>query len=210
MNWAMLQGEHVLIPYRHPNGERCGWCIGGDHENCVVSVDMTIRKAFQPGPASLHFVWTCQCGSAVPHPASRCLNCLRPGVAVDHRSRCTDRDGCQAYLLDNGPFRQPEPPRINDEEDEDEAPHAMTETQRADLIEDAEYLVLVGEWPEHAARRLGCDDFKSLERDLRHVGRYDLVSALRRRDRMSLTYHQAHPTPLDDLLPKKSKRKAAA
>ena len=85
----------------------------------------------------------------------------------------------------------------------------------ADLIEDAEYLVLAGEWPERAARRLGYRNFRSLEKRLYTLGRHDLVSQMRLLDHMSLAYQLAHNTPMDEVVARdkkhqKQKRSTAA
>jgi len=85
----------------------------------------------------------------------------------------------------------------------------------AALIEDAEYLVLAGEWPERAARRLGYRNFRSLEKRLYALGRHDLVSQMRLLDHMSLAYQLAHNTPMDEVVARdkkhqKQKRSVAA
>ena len=86
----------------------------------------------------------------------------------------------------------------------------------AALIEDTEYLVAVGEWPERAARRLGYRNFRSLEKRLYTLGRHDLVGRMRLLDHMSLAYQLAHNTPMDEVVArdkkhqKQQKRSAAA
>ena len=82
---------------------RCGWCINEDHENCVVTIEVSTG------------VWRCPCDVSIVvagGPLSgqvlhcddprirgtRCTKCRRRGVEVDDKSRCIDQDNCKGYL----------------------------------------------------------------------------------------------------------------
>lgn len=75
-----------------------------------------------------------------------------------------------------------------------------------DLIEDLEFLMLVGEWPDRAAKRLGYKNLTSLEKRLRALGRRDLAGQLRQRDCLSLAYRLAHNTPMDEAVAQNKRR----
>lgn len=114
------------IRYRHPNGQRCGWCIGGDHRNCVVTVEMgketttfsgTVRATFTTSWKTT--LWRCECREDHAHPSSRCLKCLRPGVDVDFKSRCIDHDDCKAYRVEFGTYIRPSAPVLRDDDEEE-------------------------------------------------------------------------------------------
>jgi hypothetical protein len=40
-------------------GQRCGWCIAGDHEHCVVVVEMAHRE--RRNQPSVSYLWRCGC-----------------------------------------------------------------------------------------------------------------------------------------------------
>lgn len=75
-----------------------------------------------------------------------------------------------------------------------------------DLIEDVEFLMLVGEWPDRAAKRLGYKSLSGLERRLHALGRRDLAGQLRQRDCLSLAYRLAHNTPMDEVVARDKRR----
>jgi len=51
------------------DGQRCGWCIAGDHEHCVVVVEMRHRERNHP---SVSYLWRCGCWCREPMgPAGR-------------------------------------------------------------------------------------------------------------------------------------------
>jgi hypothetical protein len=39
--------------------QRCGWCIAGDHEHCVVVVEMGHRE--RRNQPSVSYMWRCGC-----------------------------------------------------------------------------------------------------------------------------------------------------
>jgi hypothetical protein len=41
-------------------GQRCGWCIAGDHEHCVVVVEMAAHRERRNQP-SVSYLWRCGC-----------------------------------------------------------------------------------------------------------------------------------------------------
>ena len=70
--------------------------------------------------------------------------------------------------------------------------------QTAHMLEDAEFLIGTGEWPERIATRLGYKNTENLYRSLYRRHRADLVESIRLLDRTSLTYQLAHYTPMDE------------
>jgi hypothetical protein len=43
-----------------PERQRCGWCIAGDHEHCVVVVEMGTNRERLNQP-SVSYLWRCGC-----------------------------------------------------------------------------------------------------------------------------------------------------
>jgi hypothetical protein len=68
------------------------------------------------------------------------------------------------------------------------------------LIENAEWMIRAGEWPDRIAQRCGYKSAYSLLQRLHEYGRSDLAAEMRRLDRSSLAYHKSIPTPMDDVL----------
>ncbi len=72
---------------------RCGWCNTGNCDGCAVSIQLN------------HGVYYCPCdcnitGAYSPkHPRTRCIDCRRRNVPVDHASRCVDPDECAAFIV---------------------------------------------------------------------------------------------------------------
>jgi hypothetical protein len=49
--------------------QRCGWCIAGDHEHCVVVIEMGHRgRRNQP---SVSYMWRCGCWCRGPDGPAR-------------------------------------------------------------------------------------------------------------------------------------------
>lgn len=74
------------------------------------------------------------------------------------------------------------------------------------LVENAEYLIATGEWPERMAARLGYKNLRSLNRALLRIGRSDLTRQIRMLDRTSIEFQQAHYTPMDEVVRGDQKR----
>ena len=91
---------------------RCGWCIGGDHANCVVVVEMgESDKGKKSGPRvgrtqGGKYLWHCAC---LCSKLTVCLDCHRRGVEV-RDYRCKDREDCERFRTEAGPFTRPKPP----------------------------------------------------------------------------------------------------
>lgn len=105
--------EGVVMTWQHRNGQRCGWCIAGDHDNCAVAVLMGRRRSFiRDGQRIITalepYLWVCECKFTVPHPKTRCGLCGRPDVEVTVRSRCKDQIECKAWRNTNGVFTRPD------------------------------------------------------------------------------------------------------
>ena len=53
-----------------PERQRCGWCIAGDHEHCVVVIEMgTHRERRNQPPVS--YLWRCGCWCRDPDGSAR-------------------------------------------------------------------------------------------------------------------------------------------
>lgn len=62
---------------------------------------------------------------------------------------------------------------------------------RDNKLEDAEFLIHAGEWPDRIARRVGYRNAESLAVALNRAGRQDLTAKLRSLDRCSTTYQMS-------------------
>lgn len=61
----------------------------------------------------------------------------------------------------------------------------------ADLIEDVEFLISLGEWPERIAHRCGYRNVDTLTTALNRYGRRDLTARMQLLDRRSQTYRNS-------------------
>lgn len=82
---------------------RCGNCIDGLHEDCLIALEFgghrgrgRPKDSKETGPRSWSVVpypWRCGCACEYAQQ-TRCVKCQRVGVEVDYGSRCRDRSGC--------------------------------------------------------------------------------------------------------------------
>lgn len=73
--------------------QRCGWCITGDHQHCVVVVEMGTKhkNGFSKHLSSKDrnagiYPWNCKCGCEYSLN-TKCVDCQRVGVTVV-KNRC--------------------------------------------------------------------------------------------------------------------------
>lgn len=69
----------------------------------------------------------------------------------------------------------------------------------AATIEDAEFMIKTGEFPDRIAERLGYRSVQALCRYLREHDRPDLNEAIIRLDRSSPAWYASHPTPFIEI-----------
>jgi hypothetical protein len=74
---------------------RCGWCITGDHDNCLVIMIMGETRSRNDKKATGPYPWRCPCG-CLRSVNTKCLNCQRVGVEVTE-NRCTDERACKRW-----------------------------------------------------------------------------------------------------------------
>jgi hypothetical protein len=88
---------------------RCGWCIGDDHANCVVVVELGRSKS---GKLPITY-WRCSCSEG-KHPRTKCLDCNRRNVEVGQNWRCKDQLGCARYIKEHGRVKPTRPAQDRD------------------------------------------------------------------------------------------------
>lgn len=73
----------------------------------------------------------------------------------------------------------------------------MTTRDMAATIEDAEWMIKAGEFPDRIAHRLGYRSYKSVQKMLTANGRPELAARLAQLDHASVAFVMAHPIPTD-------------
>jgi hypothetical protein len=91
---------------------RCGWCITGRHADCVVVVETGVPVRKVKHIIRVPKFWHCQCPEQ-GHPATRCVDCQRPGVDT-YQYRCRDRKDCLEFRSSKE-FKRASAPRILEE-----------------------------------------------------------------------------------------------
>lgn len=75
--------------------QRCGWCIDGRHDHCVVVVEMGVKQtnstlkyafAMPKSKTVAPYFWRCGCGCERSFD-TKCVKCQRVGVDVKE-NRC--------------------------------------------------------------------------------------------------------------------------
>ena len=86
---------------------RCGWCMTGDHEHCVIAVLCGETRSKSEKVATGPYVWRCPCEElGCRNGETKCVDCQRVGVEIV-KDRCVDNEGCRRFRRYPGKVRQP-------------------------------------------------------------------------------------------------------
>jgi hypothetical protein len=84
----------TTAPQREKRGIRCGWCIDGKHELCILAVEMAVNDG--PVKTRVKYPWTCPCEYCEQNLAgrTRCTLCNRRGMEIDANWHCVNEIDC--------------------------------------------------------------------------------------------------------------------